>query len=42
MAIEETIDKLTSKLAEANDREAARIRTRIQELEALKRKRDTT
>lgn len=40
MAIEETIQQLTSQLATANAREAARIRTRIKELESMRKKHD--
>lgn len=38
MAIEETIQQLTERLVSANAREAARIRTRIQELESMKKR----
>lgn len=40
VAIEETIQQLTERLVTANAREAARIRTRIQELEKLHEKHD--
>lgn len=36
MTIAETIQQLTEKLVTANAREAARIRTRIQELEKIR------
>jgi hypothetical protein len=42
VAIEETIDKLIEQLAHAGEREAARIRTRIKELESLKKGNTTT
>ena len=42
MAIEETIRKLIEQLEGANAREAARIHTRIKELESLKGEHDTT
>lgn len=38
MLIDETIQQLAQKLVSANAREAARIQTRISELEALKKK----
>jgi hypothetical protein len=37
VAIDETIAQLAERLATANAREAARIRTRIAELESLKK-----
>lgn len=37
VTVAETIQQLTEKLVTANAREAARIRTRIQELESLRK-----
>jgi hypothetical protein len=42
VAIDETIAKLAEQLAYANEREAARILTRIKELEALKKEHAST
>lgn len=39
--IDETIQQLAQKLVTANAREAARIRTRISELEAMQKKHAT-
>lgn len=40
VAFEETIQQLSDRLVNANAKEAARIRTRIQELEQLQKKHD--
>lgn len=40
--LDETIEQLSRQLVHANAREAARIRTRIQELKALKQDQVTT
>jgi hypothetical protein len=42
VAIDEQIEKLTERLVHAKAREAARIHTRIKELEALKKEHTTT